>query len=142
MVNVARVNAQQARRFLTALWVIWFRHCCGRRSREGCQPVVCNRSLFVWLSSAKRSQFVHLFRGVLGDRADLAHQKVETRFQVTEFEKAFKPVNADQSRVATDSLVDATYRVVERESKPGKTRPPAFLYYFDAATSSQPTVLA
>ena len=58
--------------------------------------------------------------------ADLAHQKVESRFQVTEFQgKAFKPVNVDQSRVATDSLVDATYRVVERESKPGKTRPPA-----------------
>ena len=126
MVNVARVNAQQARRFLDRvvgymvsplLWSKIARGLSAGRVQSVAVRLVVERERSI--RAFVPEEYWEIF-------ADLAHQKAESRFQVTEFEgKAFKPVNVDQSRAATDSLVDATYRVVERESKPGKTRPPA-----------------
>ena len=125
-VNVARVNAQQARRFLDRvvgymvsplLWSKIARGLSAGRVQSVAVRLVVERERAI--RAFVPEEYWEIF-------ADLAHQKVESRFQVTEFQgKAFKPVNVDQSRVATDSLVDAIYRVVERESKPGKTRPPA-----------------
>ena len=34
-VNLNRVEAQQARRFLIALWALWSHHCCGKKLEEG-----------------------------------------------------------------------------------------------------------
>ncbi|MGB1967253.1 MAG: type I DNA topoisomerase [Litorivicinaceae bacterium] len=126
MVNVARVNAQQARRFLDRvvgymvsplLWSKIARGLSAGRVQSVAVRLVVERERSI--RAFVPEEYWEIF-------ADLAHQKAETRFQVTEFQgKAFKPVNVDQSRAATDSLVDATYRVIERESKPGKTRPPA-----------------
>ena len=49
--NIDRVNAQQARRFMDAWWGIWFRRFYGKRSLVVCLPVVCSRWRSAWWSS-------------------------------------------------------------------------------------------
>ena len=53
--------------------------------------------------------------------ADLSHQSSESRFHVIEYQRtAFKPVNGDQAKSATDALNTATYHVVEQRVSPAK----------------------
>jgi DNA topoisomerase-1 len=126
MVNVDRVNAQQARRFLDRvvgymvsplLWSKIARGLSAGRVQSVAVRLVVERERAIRAFAPK--EYWEIF-------ADLTHQNAESRFQVTEFQgKAFKPVNGEQAKTATDSLTGANYAVSERESKPGKTRPPA-----------------
>ncbi|MEK9605367.1 MAG: type I DNA topoisomerase, partial [Gammaproteobacteria bacterium] len=126
MVNVDRVNAQQARRFLDRvvgymvsplLWSKIARGLSAGRVQSVAVRLVVERERAI--RAFVPEEYWEIF-------ADLTHQNAESRFQVTEFQgKAFKPVNGEQAKTATDALTGATYAVSERESKPGKTRPPA-----------------
>ena len=126
MVNIDRVNAQQARRFLDRvvgymvsplLWAKIARGLSAGRVQSVAVRLVVERERAI--RAFVPEEYWEIF-------ADLIHQQTQSRFQVTEFQgKAFKPVNADQASVATTALSDAIYQVSERESKPGKTRPPA-----------------
>ncbi len=126
MVNIDRVNAQQARRFLDRvvgymvsplLWAKIARGLSAGRVQSVAVRLVVERERAI--RAFVPEEYWEIF-------ADLIHQQTQSRFQVTEFQgKAFKPVSADQASVATTALTDAIYQVSERESKPGKTRPPA-----------------
>ena len=125
-VDVDRVNAQQARRFLDRivgymvsplLWAKIARGLSAGRVQSVAVRLVVERERAI--RAFVPEEYWEIF-------ADLSHQSSESRFQVIEYQgKAFKPVNGDQAKSATDVLNAATYQVVERESKPGKTRPPA-----------------
>ncbi|MDA8665080.1 type I DNA topoisomerase [Litoricolaceae bacterium] len=125
-VNVDRVNAQQARRFLDRvvgymvsplLWSKIARGLSAGRVQSVAVRLVVERERAIRVFVPE--EYWEIF-------TDLSHQNRESRFQVSEYQgKAFKPVNADQAKMATDALDGATYQVVERESKPGKTRPSA-----------------
>ncbi len=125
-VDVDRVNAQQARRFLDRivgymvsplLWAKIARGLSAGRVQSVAVRLVVERERAI--RAFVPEEYWEIF-------ADLSHQSSESRFQVVEYQrKAFKPVNGDQAKSATDALNTATYHVVERESKPGKTRPPA-----------------
>ena len=125
-VNVDRVNAQQARRFLDRvvgymvsplLWSKIARGLSAGRVQSVAVRLVVERERAIRVFVPE--EYWEIF-------TDLSHQNRESRFQVSEYQgKAFKPVNADQAKTATDALDGATYQVVERESKPGKTRPSA-----------------
>ena len=125
-VNVDRVNAQQARRFLDRvvgymvsplLWSKIARGLSAGRVQSVAVRLVVERERAIRVFVPE--EYWEIF-------TDLSHQNRESRFQVSELQgKAFKPVNADQAKTATDALDGATYQVVDRESKPGKTRPSA-----------------
>ena len=125
-VNVDRVNAQQARRFLDRvvgymvsplLWSKIARGLSAGRVQSVAVRLVVERERAIRIFVPE--EYWEIF-------TDLSHQNRESRFQVSEYQgKAFKPVNADQAQTATDALDGATYQVVDRESKPGKTRPSA-----------------
>ena len=125
-VNIDRVNAQQARRFLDRvvgymvsplLWSKIARGLSAGRVQSVAVRLVVERERAI--RAFVPEEYWEIF-------ADLRHQMAESRFQVTEFQgKAFKPVNGEQARAVTDSLAGTAYAVTERESKPGKTRPPA-----------------
>ena len=125
-VNIDRVNAQQARRFLDRvvgymvsplLWSKIARGLSAGRVQSVAVRLVVERERAI--RAFVPEEYWEIF-------ADLRHQMAESRFQVTEFQgKAFKPVNGEQARAATDALAGTIYAVTERESKPGKTRPPA-----------------
>lgn len=126
LVNVDRVNAQQARRFLDRvvgymvsplLWAKIARGLSAGRVQSVAVRLVVERERAI--RAFVPEEFWEIF-------ADLNHAGGEGRFQVVEHGgRAFKPVNASQAKAATDVLETAAYQVVERESKPGKTRPPA-----------------
>ena len=125
-VNVDRVNAQQARRFLDRvvgymvsplLWSKIARGLSAGRVQSVAVRLVVARERAI--RAFVPEEYWEIF-------TDLSHQNRESRFQVSEYQgKAFKPVNVEQAKAATDALKGATYQVVERESKPGKTRPSA-----------------
>ncbi len=125
-VDVDRVNAQQARRFLDRivgymvsplLWAKIARGLSAGRVQSVAVRLVVERERAI--RAFVPEEYWEIF-------ADLSRQSSESRFQVIEYQgKAFKPGNGDQAKSATDALNAATYHVVERESKPGKTRPPA-----------------
>ena len=125
-VDLGRVNAQQARRFLDRVVgfmvspLLWSK-IAPKLSAGRVQSVAVR--LVVERERAIRAFVPEEYWEIF---ADLSHQSGESRFQVIEYQgRAFKPVNGDQTKSATDVLNAATYQVVERESKPGKTRPPA-----------------
>ena len=125
-VNTDRVNAQQARRFLDRvvgymvsplLWSKIARGLSAGRVQSVAVRLVVERERAI--RAFIPDEYWELF-------VDLTHQGGESRFQVTDYQgKAFKPKNATDATQATDALYKASYRVAERESKPGKTRPPA-----------------
>ena len=125
-VDVDRVNAQQARRFLDRvvgymvsplLWAKIARGLSAGRVQSVAVRLVVERERAI--RAFVPEEYWEIF-------ADLSHQNNESRFQVSEYQgQTFKPINGEQAKSATTSLNQATYQVVERESKPGKTRPPA-----------------
>lgn len=125
-VNVDRVNAQQARRFLDRvvgymvsplLWAKIARGLSAGRVQSVAVRLVVERERAI--RAFIPVEYWELF-------ADLKSQAAEARFQVVEYQgNAFKPTTEAQSMAAVATLTQAAYRVRERESKPGKTRPPA-----------------
>lgn len=125
-VNLDRVNAQQARRFLDRvvgymvsplLWAKIARGLSAGRVQSVAVRLVVERERAI--RAFVPEEYWELF-------ADLSHHKGDARFQITEYQgKPFKPTEAAHAQTAVDALQHATYTIVERESKPGKTRPPA-----------------
>lgn len=125
-VNVDRVNAQQARRFLDRvvgymvsplLWAKIARGLSAGRVQSVAVRLVVEKERAI--RAFVPEEYWEIF-------ADLSHAKGAARFQVIERDSAaFKPTGAKEAQVAVDALTGAAYQVVDRESKPGKTRPPA-----------------
>lgn len=126
MVNLNRVNAQQARRFLDRvvgymvspiLWSKIARGLSAGRVQSVAVRLVTERERAI--QAFVPEEYWEIF-------ANLTHHGNESRFQVFEFEnRPFKPTNGDQASQSILALQSGEYRVAERESKPGKTRPHA-----------------
>ncbi len=125
-VNVDRVNAQQARRFLDRvvgymvsplLWAKIARGLSAGRVQSVAVRLVVERERAI--RAFVPEEYWEIF-------ADLSHAQGAARFQIVEYGgKPFKPTREADATVATQALEQAAFQVAERESKPGKTRPPA-----------------
>lgn len=126
-VNTARVNAQQARRFLDRvvgfmlsplLWKKVSRGLSAGRVQSVAVRLVVDREREIKAFNPEEYWDVH---------ADLNNAS-ETNFKmlVNKFKgKNFKPVNKAETDTALSSLESAQYEVVSRESKPTSSRPSA-----------------
>lgn len=126
-VNVARVNAQQARRFLDRvvgfmvsplLWKKIARGLSAGRVQSVAVRLVVDREREIKAFVPEEFWDIH---------ADLtSEQKAALRMLVAKHEgKAFKPVNKAQADKALEDLNGAKYLVESRESKPTSSRPSA-----------------
>ncbi|WP_137167238.1 type I DNA topoisomerase [Salinimonas lutimaris] len=126
-VNVDRVNAQQARRFLDRvvgfmvsplLWKKVARGLSAGRVQSVAVRLVVEREREIKAFVPEEFWDIH---------ADLTSQdKAALRMLVSKYqEKAFKPVNKTQADKAVSDLKDAQYLVQSRESKPTQSRPSA-----------------
>ncbi len=126
-VNVDRVNAQQARRFLDRvvgfmvsplLWKKVARGLSAGRVQSVAVRLVVEREREIKAFVPEEFWDIH---------ADLdAQSKAALRMLVSRYQdKAFKPVNKDQADKAVEELRQADYIVRSRESKPTQSRPSA-----------------
>ncbi|MDO6535474.1 type I DNA topoisomerase [Alteromonas stellipolaris] len=126
-VNVARVNAQQARRFLDRvvgfmvsplLWKKIARGLSAGRVQSVAVRLVVDREREIKAFVPEEFWDIH---------ADLtSEQKAALRMLVAKHEgKVFKPVNKAQADKALEDLNGAKYLVESRESKPTSSRPSA-----------------
>jgi len=126
-VNVARVNAQQARRFLDRvvgfmvsplLWKKIARGLSAGRVQSVAVRLVVDREREIKAFVPEEFWDIH---------ADLtSEQKAALRMLVAKHEgKAFKPINKAQADKALEDLNGAKYLVESRESKPTSSRPSA-----------------
>ncbi|MDF2179966.1 type I DNA topoisomerase [Aliiglaciecola sp. CAU 1673] len=126
-VNIDRVNAQQARRFLDRvvgfmvsplLWKKIARGLSAGRVQSVAVRLVVEREREIKAFVPEEFWDVH---------ADLTKQdKQGLRMQVVKhLEKAFKPANRAQTEAAVSELEKAKYQVLSRESKPTQSKPSA-----------------
>lgn len=125
--NVARVNAQQARRFLDRvvgfmvsplLWKKIARGLSAGRVQSVAVRLVVDREREI--KAFVPEEFWDLHADLKTDASD------NLRMQVAKQDgKNFKPTNKDQAQAAVDALQDAHFLVDSRESKPTKSRPSA-----------------
>jgi len=125
--NIARVNAQQARRFLDRivgfmlsplLWKKVARGLSAGRVQSVATRLVVEREREIKAFVPEEYWDVH---------ADLNTAKAESlRMMVQKHQgKAFKPTNKAQTDIALSALESAQYKVVSRESKPTQSKPSA-----------------
>ncbi len=124
--NVARVNAQQARRFLDRvvgfmvsplLWKKVARGLSAGRVQSVAVRLVVEREREIKAFVPEEFWDVH---------ADLQAKQDPLRMLVAkQDDKAFKPVNKQQADDAVKVLQNAEYQVVSRESKPTQSKPSA-----------------
>ena len=126
-VNIARVNAQQARRFLDRvvgfmvsplLWKKIARGLSAGRVQSVAVRLVVEREREIKAFVPEEFWEVH---------ADLNSASEQAlRMQVSKHQgSAFKPVNKEQTDSALQVLKNAQYKVVSRESKPTQSKPSA-----------------
>ena len=125
--NIDRVNAQQARRFLDRvvgymvsplLWAKIARGLSAGRVQSVAVRLIVDRERDI--RSFNPEEFWEIF-------ADLqSGDGSKVRFQVEKQNGSkFRPVNAEQAGKAVEQLQSARYQVVSREDKPTSTKPPA-----------------
>ncbi|MBK5073142.1 type I DNA topoisomerase [Budviciaceae bacterium CWB-B4] len=125
--NIDRVNAQQARRFMDRvvgymvsplLWKKIARGLSAGRVQSVAVRLVVEREREIKAFVPEEYWELH---------ADLSHGKdVPLQMQVTHFnDKAFKPVTRDETHAAVVLLEKAHYEVLEREDKPTSSKPSA-----------------
>lgn len=125
-VNVERVNAQQARRFLDRvvgfmvsplLWKKIARGLSAGRVQSVAVRLVVEREREIKAFVPEEFWDIH---------ADLTAKSAPVRMLVSRHQgQNFRPVNKDEAHAAVSELKDATYKVVSRESKPTKSKPSA-----------------
>jgi len=127
IVNINRVNAQQARRFLDRvvgfmvsplLWKKVARGLSAGRVQSVAVRLVVEREREIKVFVPEEFWDVH---------ADLSTQSKETLNMLVAKHNgaAFKPVNKKQAEVAVTALESTEYTVASRESKPTQSRPSA-----------------
>ncbi|MFT5541927.1 MAG: DNA topoisomerase-1 [Glaciecola sp.] len=126
-VNINRVNAQQARRFLDRivgfmvsplLWKKVARGLSAGRVQSVAVRLVVEREREIKAFVPEEFWDIH------ADLSTKAEDKL--RMMVAKHNgSAFKPVNKDQAEVAVNALKSAQYTVASRESKPTQSRPSA-----------------
>ncbi len=133
-INMDRVNAQQARRFLDRvvgfmvsplLWAKIARGLSAGRVQSVAVKLIVEREREI--RAFVPEEFWEIYAN-LSDQArpDQAVDKNLVRFQVVkEAGKNFRPVNREQTDAALKKLQAASYRVASREDKPTRTRPTA-----------------
>ena len=125
--DIARVNAQQARRFLDRvvgymvsplLWQKVARGLSAGRVQSVAAKLVVEREKEIRAFVPQEYWEVH---------ADLGTTKgANVRFEVVrENGQAFKPLNEAMAKAATDQLKAAAYQLVKREDKPTSSKPSA-----------------
>lgn len=125
--DIDRVNAQQARRFLDRvvgymvsplLWQKIARGLSAGRVQSVAVKLVVEREREIRAFNPEEYWEVH---------ADLASAKAaKVRFEVArENGEAFKPLNEAQAMAALAKLKDASYSIVKREDKPTSSKPSA-----------------
>lgn len=125
-VNIERVNAQQARRFLDRvvgfmvsplLWKKVARGLSAGRVQSVAVRLVVEREREIKAFVPEEFWDIH---------ADLLAQATPLRMMVNKHKgDNFKPVNKEQADAAVSKLKDASYKVISRESKPTQSRPSA-----------------
>ena len=124
--NIDRVNAQQARRFMDRvvgymvsplLWKKIARGLSAGRVQSVAVRLVVEREREIKAFIPEEYWELH---------ADLLAQSAALQMQVTHFDgKPFKPVNKAQTAAAVSVLENARYVVAEREDKPTSSKPGA-----------------
>lgn len=124
--DIARVNAQQARRFLDRvvgymvsplLWQKIARGLSAGRVQSVAVKLVAEREREIRAFIPQEYWELH---------ADLASDKAKVRFEVArENGEAFKPLNEVQAMAAVEKLKASSYRVARREDKPTSSKPSA-----------------
>ncbi|MDP1775049.1 MAG: type I DNA topoisomerase, partial [Moraxellaceae bacterium] len=125
--NIARVNAQQARRFLDRvvgymvsplLWAKIARGLSAGRVQSVAVRLVVEREREI------RAFIPEEYWELMADTQ--TPEKSELRLEVVrQAGEAFKPVNEQQAMAAVAILEKATYRVAKREDKPTRSKPSA-----------------
>ncbi len=129
-VNMARVNAQQARRFLDRvvgfmisplLWAKIARGLSAGRVQSVAVRLIIEREREIRAFIPEEYWEVYADLSYEGEAKEKA-----IRFQVTkEADKSFRPVNKEQTDAALKKLREAKFIVSSREDKPTQTKPTA-----------------
>jgi len=125
-IDEARVNAQQARRFLDRvvgymvsplLWAKVARGLSAGRVQSVAVRLIVDREREIRAFIPEEYWEIH---------ADLEGAGAQARFEVRrERGEKFRPTNEKDAMAARDALAEASYRVKSREDKPTRSKPPA-----------------
>ena len=124
--NIDRVNAQQARRFMDRVVGYMVSPLLWKRLPAVCPQGVCSPLLCVWLLSEREikafvpEEFWEVDANVTTPGGDALPLQVSHQN-----DKPFRPENREQTMAAVALLEKARYRVLEREDKPTSSKPGA-----------------